>query len=190
VLSSLATFWTFSFSSAGDAAECSPQRGKKVTLVVRHLTQDRSITQGGDESRVVGTWDRSITRISSTTIRPLGVTISRSNMWNLVYHDLRTLDDPVSAVLGPYPLFFRPDNYGGWFIFLAYALHAAAGELYATRPSLLRCSELWKANPIIYLDNTPPLRLQDAVKAARPSKSVPFTWTDCEVPPLSFRSHN
>ena len=161
--------------------------------MVCHLTQDRSIAQGGDESRIVGTWDQS--RSPAVSLQPyagLGATISRSNMDILdsISRNLRTFDDPVSAVMGPCPFFLRPDDYGGWFALLACALHAAAGELDTIRPSQLRCSELWKANPIVCFSNTLPLRLHDAVKVARSSKSAPFTWTGCDVLPVSFRSHN
>jgi len=110
---------------------------------------------------------------------------------NSLSRGFRAMENPLSAIMGTGNLFFvDDDDYELWFALLACALHTMAGELDATRPSGLRCEELWGANPTVRLGNTPTSQLHDVVKAAQSSKSVLFTWADCEAHPICFCSRS
>ena len=102
-----------------------------------------------------------------------------------------------SSRMSPVPPIFDGFNKAGgplsdvmdhdkWFVLLAVALHGAAREPDETRPPEARCLELWKMNPTIRHSNNPPSQLQEAVKVARSSKDISFTWADCEIPLSTF----
>src|SRR5882757_4634367 len=94
------------------------------------------------------------------------------------FESFKEADDPVSNVLHHEYFPRQIWDISQWFMLLTGALRIAAREPDATQPPQAMCLELWEMNPIICRDNGPSSRLQDAVKAARSSGQIPFTWAD------------